>query len=125
MIAFYDSKPAVMEAVGNGSYLYRWGIAEERVEPMEEGMEERVQWRCEEVTIWPPITSNRITDAVISEMWPLSYEQKLINEYNSAMMGLYGEAEKKTRIEAYNEFLLKRIEIKEEIDEYCKENKIV
>ena len=28
MKAFYDNKPSVLGAVGNGSYLYRWGIKE-------------------------------------------------------------------------------------------------
>lgn len=27
--AFYDEMPSTLEAVGNGSYLYRWDIQEE------------------------------------------------------------------------------------------------
>lgn len=125
MIAFYDSKPAVMEAVGNGSYLYRWGIAEERVEPMEEGMEERVQWRCEEVTLWKPLTSKAVVKAVISEKWDSDYEQKLVNEYNSAMLGLYDASEKEKRIQAYTDFLRQRNELKSMVDADCEELGIV
>ena len=73
-------------------------------------MEERVQWRCEEVTLWPPITSNRITDAVISEMWPIGYEQKLINEYNND--------NPKADLRAYSTFLdyLKHDELREPME---------
>ena len=32
MLAFYDNKPSVLEAVGNGSYKYRFDITEKTTE---------------------------------------------------------------------------------------------
>ena len=32
----------------------------------------------------------QLTEAVINHLWPRDYEQKLINEYNAATMGIYG-----------------------------------
>ena len=32
MLAFYDNKPSVLEAVGNGSYKYRFDITEKTPE---------------------------------------------------------------------------------------------
>ena len=34
-MAFYDNKPSKLEAVGNGSYLYRWNIQEVKPESVE------------------------------------------------------------------------------------------
>lgn len=103
MKAFYDHKPAVLEAVGNGSYLYHWDIKQI----------DNQQWECNEVVVWGPITQNKITEAVITELYPNNYEQKLINEYNSAMMGI-GDS---SAIEIYKEFLLERIALKRQIND--------
>ena len=32
MLAFYDNKPSVLEAVGNGSFKYRFDITEKTTE---------------------------------------------------------------------------------------------
>ena len=56
-MAFYDNKPSKLEAVGNGSYLYRWNIQEVKPESGEktsdEGAEAQAekapQFSCEEV----------------------------------------------------------------------------
>lgn len=124
--AFYDTKPSVFEAVGNGSYLYRWDIQEETVtlESVVDGEETRTQYSCNEVTVWMPVTSNKITQAVIGAMWESDYEQKLLNEYNAAKLGVYGEEtgeEAKARIEAYRTFLTERNALKAQVDADCKE----
>lgn len=109
MKAFYDHKPPVLEAVGNGSYLYRWDITNEEL-----------QWQCQEVTVWMPLTSNKITEAVISELWDTNYEQKLINEYNAAALGIYDESTLQEKINTYKQFLVDRYIIKNQIDIDCK-----
>ena len=120
MKAFYDNKPSKLEAVGNGSYLYRQGIAEVTVE--NGGTEEaRSQWECEEVTVWSPVTANKITEAVIAEKWDSNHEQKLVNEYNGAQLGVYGEDEAKEKVQAYKEFLAERLAVKTQVDADCKE----
>lgn len=120
MKAFYSQKPKVLEAVGNGSYLYRYNITEEQTEQAEQ-TEQQTQWSCEEVTVWAPLSANKITEKVLTERWGNNYEQKLVNEYNSAVMGLLSEEEAQTRIEAYKTFLQERTILKTQIDNDCKE----
>ena len=131
MLAFYDNKPSVLEAVGNGSYKYRFDIIEnipEIVATLSDDSnvqeeEQRTQWQCQEVTVWSPVTSNKITEAVITDyLGDSNYEQKLINEYNAAQLGLYGSntgEEAKKRIAAYTEYLNTRAALKAQVDADC------
>ncbi len=126
MKVYYDARPSVVEAVGNGSFRYHWNI--ELVgapKHHDEDEEERTQWRADEVIVWQPLTPNRITEVVISELWAVDYEQKLINEYNAAQMGLMGDEEAAVRIEAYKSFLMARAEVKAKVDADCAELGIV
>ena len=131
MLAFYDNKPSVLEAVGNGSYKYRFDITEKTPETVttssddsnaQEG-EQRTQWQCQEVIVWSPVTSNKITEAVIADyLGDSNYEQKLINEYNAAQLGLYGSKtgeEAKKHIAAYTEYLNTRAALKAQVDADC------
>lgn len=117
MQAFYDHKPSVLEAVGNGSHLYHWDIKE-----MELQIDETIitQWQCQEVSVWMPLTSNKITQAVINELWSSDYEQKLINEYNAAQMGVYDEDTALAKVAAYKAFLAERNAVKSQVDADCK-----
>ena len=131
MLAFYDNKPSVLEAVGNGSYKYRFDIIEKINEYLipsnddngELELEQRTQWQCQEVIVWPPVTSNKITEAVITDyLGNPNYEQKLINEYNAVKLGLYNtntpdEAQK--YIDKYTEYLNTRIKLKTQVDLDC------
>ena len=122
-MAYYDMKPSKYEAVGNGSYIYRWNIGEVSAPESSDG-EQRTQWQCEEVIVWPPVSSNKITEAVVSHLWPSNYEQKLINEYNAANLGVYGSAGSaaaSAKIAKYTEFLRARAAIKAQIDADCAE----
>lgn len=117
MEAIYDNQPEVLGALGNGAYRYRWNISE--VE-MEIGHDEVAKkWQCEEVTVWPTLTANKITKAVISEIWPSDYEQKLVNEYNAAQLGVYDEATATKKVEQYRAFLVERNRIKAQVDKDC------
>ena len=144
-MAFYDNKPSKLEAVGNGSYLYRWNIQEVKPESVEQTSEEGAeaqaekapqfsceeaqaekapQFSCEEVSVWEPLTSNKITEAVITSKWDANYEQKLVNEYNAAQLGLYGAKtsdEAKARIKAYTDYLTERAALKTQVDADCAE----
>ena len=126
-MAYYDSKPSKLEAVGNGSYLYRFNI-EEVVPELIEGEEQQErtsQWKCDEVTVWSPLTSNKITEAVIATICPASHEQKLVNEFNAANLGMIGAGttsdEAKLAIAKYKEFLNNRQALKTQVDEDCEE----
>ena len=128
MQAFYDNQPKKLEAVGNGSFRYRYNIREEEKpvqasENSETAQEAQAQpqWVCEEVTVWAPLSANKITEKVLTERWDGNYEQKLLNEYNSAQMGLLSEEEAAARIEAYRAFLTERTALKSLVDEDCAE----
>ena len=57
----------------------------------------------------------------MTERWDGNYEQKLVNEYNSAQMGLLSEEEAAARIEAYRAFLTERTALKSQVDADCAE----
>ncbi|MFA6662031.1 MAG: hypothetical protein WCQ63_04520 [Methanomethylophilus sp.] len=114
----YDSKPSILEAKGNGSYFYRWDIKE--ISREQEGNLVK-SYDCEEVTIWSPLNKDKVKLAVINYMWGNNHEQKLINEYNSAKLGLFNEEENAVKIKAYEDFLRKRVEIKQMVDDDFKE----
>lgn len=127
MQAFYDNKPSVLEAVGNGSYRYRYDI-EEVVPELTEGEEQTERtssWKCEEVVVWSPVTANKITEKVLTERWDANYEQKLVNEYNSAQMGLLSEEAAAARTETYRAFLSERTVLKAQVDRDCEKLGIV
>ena len=131
MLAFYDNKPSVLEAVGNGSFKYRFDITEKTPEAAATSSddssaqeEQKTQWQCQEVIVWSPVTSNKITEAVITEVCDHNYEQKLVNEYNAAQLGLYGSKtgeEAKKHIAAYTEYLNTRAALKAQVDADCAE----
>ena len=131
MLAFYDNKPSVLEAVGNGSFKYRFDITEKTPEAAATSSddssaqeEQKSQWQCQEVIVWSPVTSNKITEAVITEVCDHNYEQKLVNEYNAAQLGLYGSKtsdEAKKHIAAYTEYLNTRATLKAQVDADCAE----
>ena len=126
MKAFYSQKPKVLEAVGNGSYLYRYNITEEQTEATEqteqaEQTEQQTQWSCEEVTVWAPLSANKITEKVLTEKWDNNYEQKLVNEYNAAVMGMLSEDVAQKKKDAYMTFLQERTILKTQVDKDCKE----
>lgn len=114
---FYDNKPATLTKVGDGSYRYAWDIQPITIEI--DDMDPIQQFTANEVIVWSPITANRITQAVINAVWPLDYEQKLVNEYNAAMLGVYSEEVAKAKIEEYKAFLIERSALKARIDADC------
>lgn len=104
MQAFYDSKPPYLEAVGNGSYVYRFNIEEVVPELTDEnaGEEKVSQWKCEEVTVWKPVTSDKVIEAVIRAKYTASAELALVNKFNAYQQGLDVEA---GIVEEYTEYL--------------------
>lgn len=136
-MAYYDHQPSVFEAVGNGSTRYRFNIQEVEAgnaqtsgnEPQQGEGETRTQWQCDEVVVFAPLSANKITQAVISYKWDSDYEQKLINEYNAANLGLIDGSKSseaaKVKIQAYKDFLLERASLKEQIDADCADHGIL
>ena len=132
MQAFYDNQPKKLEAVGNGSFRYRYNIREEE-KPVQvrensetsEQAQPQIKWVCEEVTVWAPLSANKITEKVLTECWDGNYEQKLLNEYNAANLGMIPDREEtEKRRQAYTDFLRRRAALKKEIDDFCAEQGI-
>lgn len=127
MKATYDFMPSVLEAVGNGSYRYHYDIKEVENESHNVDGEstddgaKRTHYECQEAIVWEPVTSNAITEAVISERWDGNQEQKLVNEYNAVQLGIITDKEEiKARTEAYKDFLVERARLKAQVDADCK-----
>lgn len=118
MKTYYDEKPAAIEAVGNGGYYYRWNIQEETTESEEQP---RKQWQCEQVIVYAPLTSSKIVQAAIAEVWGLDIENKMLNEFNGAQLGVYDEASAADKIAKYKQFLAERNALKAQVDADCKE----
>ena len=107
-----NDKPQILSAVGNGSYLYRFNIKEVEVPTPIQGTEVTNGWNYNEVVVWSPISSDAITKAVINYIWTKDAEQKYINDYNAATLGILDSS----YIEAYKNFMIQRKSIKEQID---------
>lgn len=107
-----------LAAVGDGTYLYRWNIVND------ENSADGLQWSAEEVVVPTPLSANGIIEAVISETWPNNKEQKLVNEYNAAVLGISNGEEAERAKEAYTSFLRERAELKARVEADCKEYNI-
>lgn len=123
MIAYYDNQPVKLQAVGNGSYIYRFNIRKVEQTAITDEILIRERWECEEVIVWAPLSSNKIAETVITDKWDNNREQKLVNEFNAANLGLYGgmktSEEAKAKISAYKEYLEARVALKAQVDADC------
>ncbi len=111
--AYYDNEPAKMQAVGNGSYLYRWNI--QHITHNEDEI-----WQCNEVLVWNTPTREAVTEAVITAVWPSSVEAKLINDYNAVNENILPDEYK----QPYIDFINERNELKEEIKTFFESENI-
>lgn len=121
MKAYYDSYPSKLQTIGNGSSFYRWNIQSTIIKSEDMNQDDRIEYTADEVIVWYPLSPNKITESVINELWPSNYEQKLINEYNAAILGVYDTETSDLKIQTYKNFLIERDLIKQQIDLDCKE----
>lgn len=110
--AYYDKRPSALEAVGNGDYLYRWDIQEEKVqrEMMQDGSDEtassdKVQYSCREVTIHGTPEYGKCIEAVIRSDYSAEAELSLINQYNAYQQGVTDDASVVGEYEEYLSFV--------------------
>ena len=108
-----NTYPKIIENVGNGSYLYHFNINEIDKDNLNiSNAEKSICYEYDEVHIWSPISSDAITKAVMNYIWSKDAEQKYINDYNAATLGILDAS----YIEAYKNFMIQRKSIKEQID---------
>ena len=122
--AYYDTRPAPIEAVGDGSHRYRWAIGETAMPGVTDGQPGIAQWACHEVTVWGRLDPDTILRAAIAARWGTDAEAKLLNDFNAAQLGLFGSAkgaEAAKYIDRYKEFLDERKALKEQVENDWKE----
>lgn len=112
-------KPDALAKGGKTSWLYRWDVSE--VTSTDESGNETTSYDYEEVRVYEPVSANKITAAVIAETWDSTYEQKLVNEYNAAQLGLYDDETAEVKKAAYTAFLEERASLKAQVDADCAE----
>ena len=69
----------------------------------------------------------KITEAVVTTLWDRDREKKLINDYNAAKEGVFGDVSgdvAQKYIAAYKSFLTERKAVKEQVDSDCDTLKI-
>ena len=105
----YGDEPTRL-LIGKSFVIFRWGA--EREEDGEGG----TSWTAYELRVSAPVTANRVIEEVFSAYFGNDHENKLINEYNSAQVGiLTGEAAAKA-VKAYTDFLTERAALKADIE---------
>ena len=119
MKTYSDNKPEVFEAIGDGGYRYNYNIKEVEVDRLDtiygKSILKQTQWEYDNVIIYLPIDKDKITRAVISNIWDRDFENKLINDYNAISLGIFSEQEANEKLERYREFLTQRKKLKEMI----------
>lgn len=119
MTTYFDNRPNKLEPFGKSSYLYVFNI-EECISPLANG-DIIHNWKADTVKVYAPLNSDRILKAVIEEYYGQDRELKLINDYNSIMAGIALEEDKDIVVNRYQDFLAKRIALKKQVEEDCKE----
>lgn len=105
-----NKTPQIIERVGDGRYYYRWGI-EESTQPVDINNDKvTTSYNYCEVIV-ANLSEDNITIAVINALWGADMENKLINDYNAAKLGVLDDS----YIDTYTTFLAERKAVKEQI----------
>ena len=82
------------------------------------------QWSATVIPSCEPLSQNKFIEAAMSLIYGNDYEDKLINEYNAAALGIYDAETSAAMVERYKAFLANRKAMKTEIERICIENGI-
>lgn len=121
-----EQRPQVIDPYNNGqgTFLYNHNIKEVEVVADEMGSthiakeEETLtgkMWQYDSLRVEYPKTADNIFSTLITAKYPAKTESKLVNEYQSATLGLMDESAKKP----YEDFLKDRLAIRTMIDSDC------
>lgn len=120
---YYSQQPPEFECVKQCAII-RLDINEEPAVAAADETEGGSQWSAYEFRRYEPITQNIFIEEIFTRLYGNDYENKLINEYNAAKMGLYPDGEMEQKITRYRAFLQERAQRKAEIERICNENGI-
>ena len=120
------TKPEVIDSLNNGqgTFLYNHNIKEVKVIADKEGGIEittdaeratGTMFQYDSVRVEYPKTADNIFSTLLTARYPAKTESKLVNEYQSAMLGLLAESAKSP----YENFLKDRLAIREMVDADC------
>jgi hypothetical protein len=113
------TKPEVIDNLNNGqgTFLYNHNIKEVKVIADKEGGIEitGTMFQYDSVRVEYPKTADNIFSTLLTARYPAKTESKLVNEYQSAMLGLLAESAKAP----YEDFLKDRLAIREMVDADC------
>ena len=112
-VVTFDNKPAVIQYNADGTYYYNTEIKEVEVSTENGETDGKTKtekkWQAEQYTIQNPITKANVKRTVILEHWDKDEQEKLINEYNSATLGVLSVKEEKDTVKSkYKAFLEER-----------------
>lgn len=111
----YSKRPTTLE-IGKYDLIYRYKIEEVTRDGGEE-TEPQTEYTAFEVTLKAPFSQNKLIETFFQKYFGNDFENKLINEYNSVVLGLVTDEEEKTAKTAkYAAFLKERAGIKSEIE---------
>ncbi len=113
---FSTALPSKFERVNDYQMLYNHNIEESEAD----GVSGYSYDSLEVDLVSYPITSNLIFKTLIEEIYPVSVENKLRNDYESAKLGIVGQDKE----QAYLEFLTRRKAIHVMVEQDCEENGI-
>lgn len=102
MKAYYDKRPAAIEAVGNGNCYYRQDI-KETTSGDETG--ERSQWECDEYVVSGEADYDKCVAAVIRAKYGIDAELALMNKYNSYKQGIIDDVSIEEEYASYLTFV--------------------
>jgi len=129
-IGYSETEPLKLEKIDMYVWQYRWNIHTEEYIVSEnllensENNEPKTHYVFNYVDLYVPFNSNTIISKVISETLDITKEQKLINEYNEAVINGKKTNDDKAKVEAYKSWLTLRNSLKNEINNVCNENGI-
>lgn len=117
---YYSEKPLPFEREKFGAVL-RHDIELHAADAADGEHPAAPQWSAYEFRAAAPYSQNKFIELAMVSLFGNDYENKLINEYNAANLGMYGD-DSAAKIERYKAFLSYRYTLKTEIERICGEN---
>lgn len=124
-------KPQVIDDLKNGqsTFNYNHNIKEVEVEQNAgnteagegEGSEPKKvkSWQYDSLRVEYPRTGNNILETLLTEKYPQDQQQKLVNDYQAAQLGILEDEEADNAIVSYKAFLQDRKAIKAMVKADC------